>query len=297
MLVLTTLTGDDALVAPRLRELTQRFGPGVESLDLEQDDLSRLVDVVASGSLFATTRYAVVRNLTPEALDVLETYRDASSAEILLTSKLRMTAKLVARVEALGALERLSIPDKPKDRAALVTSLAVARGITLQSTDALFLAERLAENFERLSSILTQLELAGITSPTSRQVATLAGSTAPEVTPWSITDAAAKGDVASVLSLTAQSDPIFVSSFLVAETLRLVQVKEQKLSEAQVAKLLAIHPFRAKKLVSWAARVPLESLHRAVLAAARVDLAAKSDQPADRLLLAVATWLDEVRPR
>ena len=297
MLAMTTLTGDDSLVAPRLSQLATALGDNVESLDMAHDDPSRLVDLVGSASLFTPVRLAIVKNLTPEALDVLESYAESSSAEVIVTSQLRMTAKLVSRLEALGALERLQVPSKPAERAALITQMAAARSINITNTDALMLADRLAENFERVGSVLTQLVVADIGTPTSKQLSTLAGSAAPEVTPWAITDAAAKGDVTTVLNLAAKSDPIFVATFLVAETLRLARVKEANLTESQAAKELGIHPFRAKKLVAWAKRVPLNELHQAVVCAARVDIAAKSDHASDRLVLAVANWLAVVRPR
>ena len=303
MIELVIVVGsNELLVAQRRDALLAAFGTAdIERVDLRSDLGSRVVDLVGSATLFGTPRCGLLDHLDASVgvLDVLEEYGAASDTRLVATFHGKPVKVVLARLEALGIIDKVTEPTRTADRVALVTTMATREGITLDRAGANLLATRLGGDWGRVGSVLTQLAVGGFTSPSLTQLEILVGTAVEDAVPWGVTDAAAQGNLAAVLAGAQGIEPVAVSSWVVAETLRLVEVAQEGWSADEAASALAIHSFRAQKLVRWATRLDRARLAEALATAAALDLAAKSSQTAHRdtaVIRALAHWAQSVRP-
>jgi DNA polymerase III delta subunit len=290
MQLTTVVSSLEVIARARAETLSTAMATTPVRLDLDVDPLAHLIDLLTSPSLFEPERTAVVFNLTTDALELLEAHADAP-ATLVATFTARTSPKLLARLESLGPVERILAPAKPDDQAALLTRLFSDQGVTLAPALARSLATMLDQDWAKALSVARLAQLAGITSPTSADLERLTGSHTKAHAPWDFTDAARRNDPAAALAIAATLEPVPLSLWVSAETLRMARIAEQGLDPARAAKALGIHPFRAGRLVAWAATTTPSQRAALLAAAAKVELAAKSSDAPARTLAALADWL------
>ena len=254
---------------------------------------------MGSATLFGTPRCGLLEHLEADlgTLDVLETYGPASDSRLVATFYGKPPKAITARLEALGRLERLTEPTRPQDRALLLGTLATTSGVALPAGGSQLLATRLGADWARSHSVIRQLAMGGFTHPTTAQLEVLLGSATEDEVPWGVTDAAARADRPGALRAAVGLPPVVVSSWVVGESLRLAEALEQCYDAPTAAAALGIHPFRAEKLVRWAARLDPGCRVAVLAAAAHLDLAAKGPEADRAVVAALAGWLAALHPR
>jgi DNA polymerase III delta subunit len=267
-------------------------GSQIESCDLGEDP-SALGAILGSSSLFSSSRTALVRGLNADALTLLEA-STSSSATILGFWRTKLTPKATSRIEAIGTLVRVVTPTKAPERAAYFAALAKRRGIKVSSANARLVTDATQDDWSRALSILRQLSMAEITSPTPAQLHRLGGTASAQLTPWAFSDAAFSGDVVGALKASANQELVPLAVWTGAETLRICQCAENAWSAADAAKLLSVPPFRAQKYVAIARRLDHATRTKILCAAAALDVAAKTSPEASTL--AIADYLAALAP-
>jgi DNA polymerase III delta subunit len=288
----------DALVYEEAVAQRDSLFPGISSSQLEKcdvaDDPNALGAILGSSSLFSSSRSAIVRGLNAEALGLLEA-NSASSATILGFWGTKLSPKQISRIEAMGTLVRVVTPTKAPERAAYFAALAKRRGIKISSANARLVTDSTQDDWSRALSILRQLSMAEITSPTPAQLRRLSGTASAQLTPWAFSDAAFSGDIPGALKASAHQELVPLATWAGAETLRICQCAENSWSSSEAAEKLSVAPFRAQKYVSIARGLSPGSRSKMLLAAAALDVAAKTSPEA--ATLAVADYLAAVAPR
>jgi DNA polymerase III delta subunit len=298
VLKVTTIAGsDDTLVYRALTKQAALLGENYERLDMASSDSQRLTDLLRSATLFGSPRSAILYNVDADTLSLIEDSAALSSSEIIVTYTGRLTPKIASRFEALGSLLKVPTPSKLTERTALISSIAKDSKIILSSLVVTELATRLESDWARVCSIVDQLYMANILNPTLAQVSVLMGTSTKQTTPWDITDAAAKGHYIDAISFASDIEPVVLSSWVGSETLRLVATYEKKLTSSTCASLLGVAPFRAQKYVAWAKGLTHEKASRALFYAGELELAAKSRDAKNDVIVALSKWLIEVAPK
>jgi DNA polymerase III delta subunit len=267
-------------------------GSQIERCDVGEDP-GALSAILGASSLFSSSRAAIVRGLNADALTLLEASA-ASSATILGFWGTKLTPKATSRIEALGALVRVVTPTKAPERAAYFAALAKRRGIKITSANARLVTDATLDDWSRALSILRQLTMADITTPTPAQLHRLGGVANAQLTPWAFSDAAFSGDVTGALRASANQELVPLAVWTGAETLRVCQCAENSWSAADAAKLLSVPPFRAQKYVAIARRLDAAARTKVLAAAAALDVAAKTSPEASTL--AIADYLAALAP-
>lgn len=144
----------------------------------------------------------------------------AGAGVSLVGRAVKLDAKAIRALSAAGDAVALYDCGTPTGaaRVALLDRLAEQRGVSLDRDARRWLAETLGDDLPRARSVLTACGAAGITEPTVRHLAVLAGTSAGGSArgPFALGDAVAAGDVAGALGWLDESraDPFATLGYL-----------------------------------------------------------------------------------
>jgi DNA polymerase III delta subunit len=287
--VITLLCGASNVLVNQERDtLVGSWNQPVERIDVGEDGVGRLVELLASPSLFGEVRYGVVDGVEglEGALEVLETYAGASSAVVVVCWRASVRGNVKKRLEAIGTVVSVSVPVRGEVETR-VTAMAARAGVTLTHEGVLVLTGHLGEDWGRVRGILSQLGSSGLTNPSPAMLVTLCGSGGGGAMVWDVTDALGAGNLREALCLVGKCEPVVLANWIGKETLLMARAHEGGWSAAQVESELELTPFRARKIAKGA-RVARD-WGAALAAAGDLDIAAKSGDPV-LMLAGFARW-------
>jgi DNA polymerase III delta subunit len=288
-------TGDDewAIRARRAELLTQLNVPsaGVERFDLTVDGGTALVTACSTFSLFGGVRLLdadPAHELSPEAAGVLGTALPAD-VHVLLRGPAAVPAGIRRRLGGDVVVETFKTPT---GRAATqrIHQMARAAGLTLSAPVMARLAELGGHDLPRVASIIGQLSLIGLPSPSLTQVERLLGTSHAPGASWALTDALEAGDVATALELGAGMDPVGVVGYLASHTGKVGRILDDQLTDPDaIAGAFGLsNRFPATKLAALSQRLGKTGVARSwdlIGAADRAVKVAPDPHPALDLLL------------
>lgn len=262
---LTVLTGDDDLaIRTRRKALLDAAGGDAERIDVAADGGMLLVDAVCSPSMFGGRRVVAAEGLEAISEGNLEALtRNGSGSDAVVVARVSgaLTPKQREALKKLGTVQSLTTP-KGKGVGMRVDELIDAAGIRLTGDLRKLLVERAGHDLDRLSSILKQLQIAGIGQPTRAQLDLLLGTTAAPGVPWTLSDALETGDVAGMLAAAKGLEPIPAVAYLASRNAQLGRVVDAGIPSVEdTMKLLGVaHRFQAEKIVRLARKVGSEGV-------------------------------------
>jgi DNA polymerase III delta subunit len=278
---------DDEAIRQRRRALLDAAGEAHEVVDLAEEPLDALLNALSSPSLFAPRRVV--------ALEGLGGLDDRSAKRLAETAK-TSDAYVVARADTVPAavlkvLKQFATEEKfttPRNAAAKdrVREIARRHSVKLSAPVERLLVARVGHDLDRVASVCHQLELAGISTPSERQISVLVGSSAPGGVPWAITDALEQGRFDQALEAALGQEPMAVLGYLsnqVTTAARIAELDAAANDPRSIAGTLGVTPFVAEK-AAWWRRALGERIHDALTALARADALAKSSAGAENAL-------------
>ncbi len=313
------LTGaDESVLRAAVTDLVHRLvGDGERSLmvdefDGEDYELRVVVDAAQTPPFLTDRRIVVARGIgrfASEELAPLLAYLGdplPTSDLVLVGGGGRLAKPLTDAVKrAGGTTTSTDPPQRAGDRNGWIADRAVEAGVRLTAPAAATIASRLGEDVGRLDGLLATL---AATFGTSRplkpdDVEPFIGE-GGGVPPWDLTDAIDRGDTAAALGLLARMTgaggrhPLQLMAILHAHYVRLARLDGvDAASEAQVAEILGIKGFPAKKTLTQYRRLGGDGVRRAIdlLAGADLDLRGRRDLDPDVVMEILVARLSRLR--
>jgi len=282
--------GDDpSLLSEALRSLLAELGGAdaglvVEDLSGDEPDVGAILDACSTPPFLADRRVVLVRDvgrLRADDVAPLVTYLGdplPTTTLVLVAGGGQTPARLAAAVKKAGHVVEAT-PDARARKAWLVERLKHAP-VKLDAAAAELLREHLGEDLGRLATLLEVLEAAhGHGSRVGvEQVRPFLGE-AGAAAPWDLTDAIDRGDAAAALAhlhrmlAAGGRHPLQVMATLHGHLGAMLRLDgEARLSDADAARLLGVHPFRAGRLAAQARRLGRAGVARAIELLAQADL-------------------------
>ena len=268
---------DDEAVRERRRVLLHAANAQHESIDLNDDTPDALVNAIGSPSLFSPRRVIALEGfeLLDERTAKVIAALAASSDAYVVARATSPTAALLKPFKTIATVEKFTTPRAAalRDR---VREIAARHTVKLSATTEKVVVARAGHDLDRVSSMCRQLELAGITNPSQRQVEVLLGSSSPDGVPWAISDALERFDFQAAIAASAGQEPIAVLAYLTNQVSTGARIAEaDALTASAAAAKLGISPFAAEKAMWWRKSLGRQ-LPKAVACLGRADEMAKS---------------------
>jgi DNA polymerase-3 subunit delta len=313
------LTGaDESILRAAVSELVHELAGGgdrslmLDEFDGEDYELRSVVDAAQTAPFLTERRIVVARDVgrfTADDLGPLLGYL----ADPLETSDLvlaggggRLPKALTDGVKrAGGTATSTDPPQRARDRQGWIVEHAATAGVRLSAPAAAVVAEQLGEDVGRLDGLLATLAatFGGTRMLKPDDVEPFVGE-GGGVPPWELTDAIDGGDTAGALALLARMmgaggrHPLQLMAILHAHYVRLARLDGAATnSEAQVAELLGIKGFPAKKALTQYRRLGGDGVRRAIdlLAGADLDLRGRRDLDLDVVMEILVARLSRLR--
>jgi DNA polymerase-3 subunit delta len=298
--------GDDpTLVGDAVRTLVAQLAgedPGfaVEDLSGEDTDVGPVVDACSTPPFLADRRVVVVRDIGRFKAEEVAPLVDYLADPLLTTTLVVAAGGGQTPTRLLNAIKKVghvvdAVPDQ-RARKAWMTDRIREASVKLDNKAADLVREHLGEDIARLGSLLDVLAAAyGEGARLGVDDVTPFLGEAGVVAPWDLTEAIDQGETERALTdlhrLMEAGDrhPLVIMATLhnhYAAMLRLDGAGVR--GEAEAAKLLGIHPFRAGKALAQGRRLGSANIARAIelLATADLDLRGMKQWP-DELVLEV----------
>lgn len=278
-MILKVLVGDDEQrVVAKKEELLN--GEAFISVDCSEDPQS-LIDAVQTKSLFAATQNVWALNF--EALDdkLLDTLLNAgsNSEAIIVARSATLSPARKKKISGVGEVLTLSKP-KGKGVALRVNDMIKNSGLVFNPAARRVLTERVGHDTERISSILEQCKILGLSNPTQAQITTLVGSSAAPGVPWSLSDAIENNSLLTAMSVTTDLVPIASAAYLANRFMTVGKIVEADTEELKENVLKGVAPFQAEKLIKMSKTLENRTGEAAILLA-RFDQILKSSQSSE----------------
>jgi DNA polymerase III subunit delta len=266
--MIITLTGENTFAALQAeRQLIEAFsskhGPtGIERVDGEMLETSRLPDLLQGVTLFAPVRLVIIKNVSAnkpliEPLgDMLAKAADDTTV-VIADTNLDKRTKLYKLLKTKSNFQDFAPLDEAK-LAAWAQKKAGEYGADLKRPDALYLVQRTGHDQWRLQQEINKL--AHYSQQITREAIDLLVEPSPEGTAFELLDAALAGksdQVGALLSaLKTQEDPYKLFGLLASQVHALAVVAAASgRSSDQIAKEAGIHPFVVRKTQATANRL------------------------------------------
>jgi DNA polymerase III subunit delta len=287
--VIITLTGENTFaVSQAERQLIEAFsnkhgGNGIERVDGEGLEASRLPDLLQGVSLFAPVRLVIIKNVSAnkpilEPLgDMLAKAADETTVVIADTSLDKRT-KLYKLLKSKSNFQDFAPLDEAK-LAAWAQKKAQEYSADISRSDAAYLVQRVGSDQWRLQHEIDKL--AHYAPAITRESIDLLVEPSPEGTAFELLDATLAGKTPQVGELLAalktQEDPYKLFGLLASQVHALAVVAAAGTrSTDQIAKEAGIHPFVVRKTQATANRLGPSRIQRITKLVADCDWHLKS---------------------
>jgi DNA polymerase-3 subunit delta len=311
------IRGDDgALVSEELTRLTAELAgadPGfaVEDLTGEEPDVGAIVDACSTPPFLADRRVVIVRDVGRIRTDDVGPIVDYLTDPLPTTSLVLVAGGGQTATRLLNAVKKVghvidAVPDARARKTWLVDRMKHA-DVKLDAAAGELIRLHLGEDVGRLSSLLDVLVAAYGAGATvgAEQVRPFLGE-AGGVAPWDLTDAIDEGDTQAALLLlhrmmeAGNRHPLQIMAGLHGHFASMLRLDGAGATgEADAAKLLGVHPFRAGKLLTQGRRLGSANVAKAIelLAAADMDLRGLRAWPPELVLEVLVARLSRLLPR
>jgi DNA polymerase-3 subunit delta len=309
--------GDDpSLVSEALTRLLAELGGddagfAVEDLTGDEPDIGAIVDACSTPPFLADRRVIVVRDVgrirTDDAAPIIDYLADplTTTVLVLVAGGGQTPTRLLNAVKKAGHVVD-AVPDARARKTWVVDRMKEA-DVKLDAAAGELIREHLGEDIGRLQSLLDVL--AAAYGPGSKvgadDVRPFVGE-AGGVAPWDLTDAVDSGDTAAALGHLHRMmeaggrHPLVIMATLHNHVANMLRVDGADIAgEAEAARLLGIHPFRAGKVLAQARRMGHDNIARAVelLAQADMDLRGLKAWSPELVLEVLVARLSRLTPR
>ncbi|HSE61468.1 MAG TPA: DNA polymerase III subunit delta [Candidatus Saccharimonadales bacterium] len=287
--MIITLTGENTFAAKQaehqlIEAFAAKYGPaGIERVDGEELEVSRLPDLLQGATLFAPVRLVILKNISTNKslLEPLTTALERTADEttvVIADSTLDKRTKLYKFLKSKSNFQDFTPLDEPK-LAAWVQKVAKEYGAVISASDALYLVQRAGRDQWRLTHEVDKL--AHYSPQISRETIELLVESAPEGTAFELLDAAMAGKSERVSALLAalktEEDPYKLFGLLASQVHALAVVSTAGTRSAdQIAKDAGIHPFVVRKTQVTANRLGWARIQRITQSVADCDWQLKS---------------------
>ena len=274
------LTGADTeAISHRRKELLETVGDR-EDCDCAEDGGDSLINGLLSVSMFSTRRVVGAENfdkLNETNLQRFLTGVASSDARVVARAGELQPATAKKLTAAGVTIERYNAA-RGKDIAGRVGDIANRHGISLGKAERALLAERCGHDLERVRSICWQLLTVGATSPTVRQLSTLAGSSSAPGVPWAVTDALDTGDTQGALRACAENSAgLAVLAYLSSQVTNAGLLIDAGVTTAQEAEqILGVKRFPATKALTLADRIGQKGVQECLTVLSQAETRAKT---------------------
>jgi DNA polymerase-3 subunit delta len=310
--------GDESILRAAVSDLVHALAAGgerslmVDEFDGDDYELRSVVDAAQTPPFLTERRIVVARDIGRFAADDLAPLV-GYLADPLETTDLvlaggggRLPKALTDAVKrAGGTTTSTDPPQRARDRQGWIAEHAAAAGVRLSPPAAAAVAEQLGEDVGRLDGLLATLAatFGGTRTLKPDDVEPFIGE-GGGVPPWDLTDAIDGGDTAAALALLGRMmgaggrHPLQLMAILHAHYVRLARLDGTAASsEAEVAEILGIKGFPAKKALAQYRRLGGDGVRRAIdlLAGADLDLRGRRDLDPDVVMEILVARLSRLR--
>lgn len=281
--MITVLVGENSFeVSEELRRQTDGFSGESERYDGETLDHSKIADLFGGQTLFSEERQIIIRDLSKNStlwsqMDTLVDRIADTTHVILVEEKLDKRTATYKMFKSAGVLREFPVWGEKDGVAAQqwLIARAASAGVTLASSDARLIVERVGVDQWQLASAFEKLSvLDSISAVSIREHIELN----PKENVFQLFELALSGrkdelrDVLRTLSLT--EDAYMVFALLSSQAVQLAVLSIAK--DEPVAKDFGIHPYVATKLAAAARRQGRANVVRIIDVFAKADIRMKT---------------------
>ncbi len=283
--MITVLTGDNSFELTRaLDALVADFAGNAEKYDGSELELNQLPDLLMGGTLFASERMVVIKQLSENKRlwEVLPEWLGRISDEVHLVlveskpDKRTRTYKELKKHVTVREFAAWSDRDVQKAEKWTVEE-AKRQKIGLDAQSARLLVARIGMDQWQLFHALEKLVVLGTITP---QIIEAVIEAAPAENVFNLLDAALRGDsdkvVGMINTLRRTQDPYMTFGLLAGQVFQLATLTVSDKSSAEIAKDIGAHPYALGKLASHANRFGRAGGKKLVALFADTDIAMKS---------------------
>jgi len=283
--VITLLTGENSFeIARTLDEIVRNFDGAPEKIDGSELELDRLPDLIMGGTLFATERLVIIRDLSEnkKIWEVLPEWLDRVSDDVHLAlvepkpDKRAKTYKALQKTATVKSFEPWSERDMFMAEK-WAQEEARRLGFDLDKKCARLLVERVGVNQWLLYHALEKLAVLDTVTPEIIESVIDAN---PSEKVFNLLDAALRGDTEKVHSmvqiLERSEDPYKTFGLLAGQVFQLAVLAAANKRPAEVATDIGVHPYALGKLVPHAERIGKVGVKKIAKIFADTDVSMKS---------------------
>ena len=292
--VITVLSGENSFELARSLEAIIAAFPGTaEKFDGDSLELSQLPDLLQGGTLFATERLIIVRELSENKRlwDVLPDWLERIDADVQLVlvepkpdkrTKTYKELKKHAEVREFAPWGDRDVMTAEK----WVSEEASRQGVEIDRRSVQTLVARVGLDQWQLYHALEKLAALGTVTP---QIIEQVIDATPNENVFNLLDAALRGDVtkvhAMIASLERTQDPYMTFGLLSGQVFQLAALAVSDKTSAEVAKDIGAHPYALGKLAPHAKKLGRSGSKKLLEAFADTDTAMKSTTTEPWLLI------------
>lgn len=292
--MITVLTGENNFeVNQALQAIVRAFDGAAEKIDGSELDLKQIPDLLMGGTLFASKRLVVVKNLSenkavwPDFADWLPRVSDDVHL-VLVEPKLDKRTKTYKDLQKLATVTEFAAWSERDTAKAEQWAMGEARAldVDIDTASVRLLVQRVGADQWLLHHALQKLSVLGRISP---DIITEVIDANPSENVFDLFESALRGNGAKVKQMIATleltEDPYRLFGLLSGQAFQLaaLAVAGDK-SNAEVAKDLGVHPYGLGKLATYAHRLGRGGAKKIIAAFAEADTAMKTS-PAEPWLL------------
>lgn len=283
--MITVFTGENSFETSRaLNDLVTAFAGDAERYDGEELQLSQLPDLLMGGTLFASERLVIIRDLSSnkQLWDVLSEWLERATSDVhvvLLEPKPDRRTKTYKELKKYATVKEFTVwGDRDVGLAEKwVVGEAKAQNLELDRKAAQVLVERVGLDQWQLYHALEKLAALGKATP---QIIEAVIEAAPTENVFNLLDAALRGDAARVSemieTLRRTQDPYMTFGLLAGQVFQLAALAASSAPSADVAKDIGAHPYALGKLAPHATSLGRNGTKKLVAIFADTDTAMKS---------------------
>ena len=301
--MITVLTGDNSFELTRaLNAMRARFAGAPEQYDGEDLELAQLPDLLLGGTLFATERLVVIKNLSDnkKLWDVLPEWLEKSDPDthvVLVESKPDKRTKTYKELKKNATVQEFTIWGDRDVMAAekWVVDEAVRQDVVLDKKLAQQVVARVGLDQWQLFHAIEKLAvLETVDSDTIERVI----EANPTENVFNLLDAALRGDSkkvgAMIKTLQISQDPYMTFGLLAGQVFQLAALAATDKPSGEIAPAIGAHPYALGKLAPYAKKLGRSGTRRIVtiFADADADMKSSATDPwllVERVLIKTAT--------
>ena len=283
--MITVLTGENSFELTRaLDAIVAEFYGTAEKFDGESLELARLPDLLLGGTLFATERLVIIRELSDnkQLWGVLPEWLERMDADVHLVLVEPKPDKRTKTFKDLKKYAEVRDFQPWGDRDVMlaekwVSEEAGRQGTQLDHKSAQMLVERVSLDQWQLYHAIEKLVVLGVITPELIEKVIDAN---PTENVFNLLDAALRGDAAKVHGmirvLESTQDPYMTFGLLSGQVFQLAALAVTDKPSTEVAKDLGAHPYALGKLAPYAKKLGRSGAKKLITIFADTDTAMKS---------------------